>query len=125
MGTGIYVDKPVSQGDMAYLKTPTLLDMENVIIFSKGSETPLFIFKEFLNGLSTMYETISNAQVVGLPSIDSEFNVTLKNNSDQIRIVIKYSGWTNDCSFEFEDNIDQSYLPKIILDLKKIIAKFS
>ncbi len=43
-------------GDRAYLNTPTLLDTEEIIVFSPGSDTALFNFRKFLNYLLLMYK---------------------------------------------------------------------
>ncbi|MFI5138484.1 MAG: hypothetical protein ACHQIM_11720 [Sphingobacteriales bacterium] len=112
-------------GDFAYLKTPALLDTESVIIFSNRSDTPLFCFKAFLNDLMVMYDTISKDQTVKFASDGSEFHLRLTNSLGRIKIDIHYYAWSHNGSLDFEDRIDQSYLPKIILDLKKIISKFS
>jgi len=125
--TGYTAINQIGQGDWAYLKTPTLLDTKNVIVFSENSETPVFVFREFLKGVNEMYETISNEQMVELASSDSQFSLKLENNnSGGIAISIEYNSWSSqNGSLELDDVIDQSYLPKIILDLKKIIEKFS
>ena len=115
----------VNQGDYAYLKTPTLLEAENIIFFSAGSETPGFTFKKFLTDITVMYDTISIEQVAELASDESEFSLKLTNDLGQIAIDIEYRGWSLDGRFEFKDKIDQSYLPEIIKDLKLIIAKFA
>jgi hypothetical protein len=109
------------QGDWAYLQTPALLNMENIAIFSEGSDTPIFGFKAFLNGLIVMYDTISKNQIVEFASDNSEFHLKLTNDLGQIKIDITYYAWAHKGSLEFEDRIDQSYLPKIIMDLKKIL----
>ncbi|MDP9077883.1 MAG: hypothetical protein M3O71_10700 [Bacteroidota bacterium] len=113
------------QGDLAYLKTPILLETENVAVFSGMSETPVFCIREVLNGLVTMYETISIKQIVKFESNDSEFSLELKNDFGQIKLFIEYNSWVHSGSLEFEDKIDQSYLPKIIRDLEKIIERFT
>jgi hypothetical protein len=113
------------QGHMAYLKTPTLLDTENIIVFSGMSETPVFCIKDFLENLALMYGAISVEQVVEFASNDSEFSVKLTNNNlGQIKVDITYYAWHQSGSLQFESRIDQSYLPRIISDLKKILAKF-
>lgn len=89
------------------------------------SDTPLFDLKKFLKDLIGMYEKINIEQTVELASYESEFHLKLINNLGQIKIDIKYSSWLQNGSLEFEDRIDQSYLPKIIRDLKKILEKFA
>jgi hypothetical protein len=111
------------QGDFAYMRTPTLLISDNIIVFSEKSDTPIFGFKQLLKDLLTMYENITVKQVVEFASDNSEFSLTLTNDLGQIRIDIKYYSWLHNGTLEFGDNIDQSYLPKIISDLKLILAK--
>jgi hypothetical protein len=111
------------QGDFAYLSTPTLLIADNFVVFSENSQTPVFTFKQFLKDLTNMYQSISVASVVELASRDSEFKLTLHNNLGQIKANVNYQDWSNDGSFEFEEMIDQSYLPKIINEVKSILAK--
>jgi hypothetical protein len=113
------------QGDWAYLQTPTLLNTGNIAIFSYMSDTPIFGFKAFLNGLILMYDTISKSQIVEFASDNSEFHLKLTNDLGQIKIDITYYAWAHNGSLEFEDRIDQSYLPKIIKDLKKILGKLA
>ena len=113
-----------SQGDFAYLRTPTLLVADNIIVFSELSDTPIFGFKKFLEELLSMYENISVKQIIEFSSDNSEFSLKLTNNDlGQIRSDIRYYSWLHDGSLDFEENIDQSYLPKIINDLKRILAK--
>ena len=113
------------KGDWAYLQTPVLLNMESIAIFSEGSDTPIFGFKAFLNGLILMYDTISKNQIVEFASDNSEFHLKLTNDLGQIKIEIIYYSLAHNGSLEFEDRIDQSYLPKIIRDLKTILKKFA
>ncbi len=113
------------QGDWTYLQTPTLLNAGNIAIFSGMSDTPLFDLRKFLKDLIGMYEKINIDQTVELASCESEFHLKLTNNLGQIKIDIKYFSWSQNGSLEFEDRIDQSYLPKIIMDLKKILEKFT
>jgi len=115
----------IGQGDLAYLQTPILLDTENMAIFSGMSQTPVFCIRKLLNELVIMYETIGNKQLVKFESGDSEFSLELENNFGQIGLTIKYYSWLHSGSLEFEDEIDQSYLPKIIRDLGKIIERFA
>jgi hypothetical protein len=119
-----YVNQ-VNQGDYAYLATPTLLETENIILFSAGSETPVFTFKKFLTDITVMYDRISIKQMAEFSSHDSEFSLKLTNDLGQIAIAIEYHGWSVDGKCEFKDKIDQSYLPKIIKELKQILAKFT
>ncbi len=112
-----------SQGDFAYLRTPTLLVADNIIVFSELSDTPIFGFKKFLEELLSMYENISVKQVIEFSSDNSEFSLKLTNDLGQIRIDIKYYSWLHNGALEFEEHIDQSYLPKIINDLKIILTR--
>jgi hypothetical protein len=113
-----------SQGDFAYLRTPTLLVSDNIVAFSELSDTPIFDFKKLLSDLLSMYENITIKQVIEFASNESEFRLKLTNNDlGQIRIDIEYYSWLQNGSLEFEEHIDQSYLPKIINDLKVILAK--
>ena len=111
------------QGDFAYLSTPSLLISEDVIVFSAKSDTSVFTFKQFLNDLLDLYTNISITREVEFASDGSEFRVGLTNDLGQISIDIKYYSWSHAGRLEFGERIDQSYLPKIINDLKLILAK--
>ncbi|MDP9047843.1 MAG: hypothetical protein M3N14_06885, partial [Bacteroidota bacterium] len=112
------------QGDFAYLSTPSLLVTKDIIVFSANSDTPVFTFKQFLNDLLKLYENIADKHLVEFASDDSEFRLSLTNNeSGQIKISINYNSWSDDRCLEFDEIIDQSYLPKIITDLKIILTK--
>jgi hypothetical protein len=78
-----------------------------------------------LKDLHTMYDNIKVEQVVELASCDSEFGLKLTSDGlVQIRIDIVYNTWGSNGNLKFEHKIDQSYLPKIIYDLKIILAKY-
>jgi hypothetical protein len=123
--TGYTADNQIGQGDMAYLKAPTLLDSENMVIFSPISETPLFSIRKLLNDLVNVYNNIEIQQAFEFEPVDSEFSLSLKNNFGQILLVIRYNSWSHNTNLEFEERIDQSYLPAIIRDLEKILGRFA
>jgi hypothetical protein len=115
----------MNQGDLAYLNTPTLLVAEDTVVFSKTSDTPVFILKEFLKDIVKMYENISVSHVAEFSSHESEFSLRLTSNDlGHIKINVAYNAWTHDGRFEFEETLDQSYLPSIIASLKTVIQKF-
>lgn len=115
----------MNQGDLAYLNTPTLLVTEDVMVYSKSSDTPVFDFKKVLKDIEKMYEDIGESNVVEFSSQESKFGLTLTNNDlGHIKVNIIYNDWTDEGRFEFEETIDQSYLPSIISSLKVIIQKF-
>ncbi|MDB5125283.1 MAG: hypothetical protein JWP94_3412 [Mucilaginibacter sp.] len=112
------------QGDFARLATPSLLVTKDIIVFSSKSDTPIFTFRQFLNDLLNLYENIADKAPVEFASDDSEFSLSLvSNDPGQIKMGIKYNSWSRDWCLEFEEIIDQSYLPKIINDIKIILAK--
>jgi hypothetical protein len=123
--SGYTAENQMEQGDLAYLTTPTLLVTAEVAIFSSKSDTSLFDFRNFLNDIKKMYANISDRHVVEFSSRESEFSLTLTNNDlGHIIIDINYYAWTHDCQLEFEDVIDQTYLPSIIGSLEVILNRF-
>jgi hypothetical protein len=48
--TGYTDPNQAGQGTLAYLQTPSLLDSENIVVFSNSSQTPLFQIEAFLKG---------------------------------------------------------------------------
>jgi len=113
------------QGDNTYLNTPTLLITEDMVIFSKRSDTAIFNFKRFLKDLLFAYENVAIAHVFEFASDNSQFHIKLTSGGfGQIRVNIKYYQWGHhNGSLDFEETIDQSYLPKMMNEVRSILTK--
>ncbi len=109
---------------LPYLSTPTLFDGENVTVISERSVTPLSYIEAFLKGVVGMHERAG--RVAELPGFDSEFGINLTlNDLGHIELTINYYSWAHEGGLEMREMIDQSYLPEIIMSLRKIIDRFS
>lgn len=113
------------QGDNAYLNTPTLLTTEDMVIFSKQSDTAIFNFKRFLKALLFAYENTTVAHVIEFASDNSQFHIKLTSDGfGKIRVNIKYYQWGHhNGSLDFEEHIDQSYLQKMMNEVRAILTK--
>jgi len=123
---GYSADNQKSLGDFSYFSTPIFLSTENVIIFSEGSAIALFNFKSFFDQLVAMEENVGIHKTAQLHSDNSELSVQLESNDEgQITVFLTYYAWHLNGKLSFEEKIDQSYLPAIILSVRRIVEKLS
>jgi hypothetical protein len=112
--------------DWVVFNTPTLLNTEDIIVFSSGSDTKLFEFRNLLSGFKEILNKVGSEDiVVDVPFEESEFGLKfICNLQGQIKIEILYRAWRNNGHLGFIDIIDQSYLPPIISKLESILKQY-
>jgi hypothetical protein len=122
--TGFTAEHQRGQGDNAYLSTPTLLVTDNIVALSTMSQTAVFDFRQFLKDLSYMYQNTASNQALEFTPADGEFSLKLTSNDlGHIKITHKFSSRVYKGNLEFEEMIDQSYLPKMIGNVRLILDK--
>ena len=112
--------------DYIVMRTPMLLNAPQVVAFSPNSDIKIFELKKLLQDLKEMYATIGKDFIAESPFEESEFGLTIaSDNLGHIKVKTLYRAWGHAGygHLEFEDAIDQTYLPNIISKIEVILER--